>query len=213
MRTPILLWGDLVKGKKAITRRSLVGNAAHECMYAWVYLTDFLATKRLFSSLKVLKDDLSQTSILDSFDEKIWTLLERDKVDPHCQLSKGAFETPCYVNAFLFSQYQTSSKIVELGQTFFTSIDKCRFVHELSKNHFSTGDKLNQLEWIGIDNSEFCNTTARVLHENYDKNMQIYTSLEEYPLQAKAIFHSRFVCSYSFQTTSDFANFLTRHFQ
>ena len=47
-----MVWGDLVEYQKPIVRRTLVGDNAHECMYAWVYLTDFLNVKRLSASFE-----------------------------------------------------------------------------------------------------------------------------------------------------------------
>lgn len=182
-------------------------------MYAWVYLTDFLATKRLFAYVDVLQNSTSDQSIISSFDEKFWSFVDRKKVDPRCQLSKGAFETVCYLNAFLFSQERESSTIVELGQTFFTAIDKFEFIHLLSKKCFSPGYQLDQIKWIGIDNSEFCNMTANILHEQKQQNLTIYSSVEELPKQENAIFHSRFVCSYVFKNTKDFAGFLSQNFE
>lgn len=212
-RTPILLWGDLIKGKKAITRRSLVGNAAHECMYAWVYLTDYLATQRLQNELPSLQNSNSNESFLTNFDEITWNHLDRTKIDPHFQLNKSGFETSAYLNALLFSQKKKLSTIVELGQTFFAAIDKFALVHQVSKKHFKLNFSPASIQWIGIDNSEFCNTTAQVLHNQFQSNITIYDDFSKFPKQSEAIFHSRFVCSYAFEKTLDLTNFLTDHFE
>ena len=50
-RLPVLLWGDIVKDGAPVLRRALAGTDAHDCMYAWVYLTDFLANRRLAKAL------------------------------------------------------------------------------------------------------------------------------------------------------------------
>jgi hypothetical protein len=213
MRIPILLWGDLVKGRQAITRRSLVGDSAHECMYAWVYLTDFLAVRRLFSYLNIFKETSDGSSIVSSMDNELWKLICRKKNDPRYQINKSSFETASYLNALIFSYKRGMSSVVELGQTFFTAIDKFDFVYQLSKDHFSLNYNLNQLRWIGIDNSEFCNATAKILHGSYQDNIEIYNSIDSLPQQDRAIFHSRFVCSYVFSSTLSFVEFLSKNFE
>ncbi|MEM9683849.1 MAG: hypothetical protein AAF942_11340, partial [Pseudomonadota bacterium] len=46
-RLPFMVWGDLRSGGGPVLRRKLVGWRAHECMYAWVYLTDYLAVRKI----------------------------------------------------------------------------------------------------------------------------------------------------------------------
>lgn len=212
-RTPILLWGDLVKGQKAITRRSLVGDSAHECMYAWVYLADYLATLRLKKELSSLKQPEGHKSFLADFDETTWKSLDRKHIDPHFQLNKSGFETSVYLNALFYSQKKKLSTIVELGQTFFTAIDKFSIVHQASTHHFSLEFSPDTIQWIGIDNSEFCNLTAQVLHKDQQSNMTIYDDFSKFPKQDDAIFHSRFVCSYAFNDTATLTDFLSQNFE
>lgn len=46
-RLPILLWGDIRKNSSPVLRRVVAGPNAHECMYSWVYLTDYLSVINL----------------------------------------------------------------------------------------------------------------------------------------------------------------------
>lgn len=63
------MWGDLVKGQKAVTRRTLVGFRAHECMYAWVYLTDYMAVKALHRSLINSGRQATRSNVLSPIDK------------------------------------------------------------------------------------------------------------------------------------------------
>jgi len=214
MRTPILLWGDLVKKNKAVTRRSLVGEAAHECMYAWVYLTEFLAVRRLSSNLEKIKMKSEVCSILSDFNQKTWEMLDRKQIDPHFQLNKATFETPSLLNAIFYSRKNplVLPSVVELGQTFFTAIDKFNLIETLSKDRFALNYNTSSINWIGIDNSEFCNTTSTTLHDAIQQNITIYPDWKEFVPHNESIFHSRFVCSYAFQSTASLADFLSDHF-
>lgn len=210
VRVPILMWGDIVVGQKAITRRTLVGDRAHECMYAWVYLTDFLAFRRLSEKVTNLKQ-LSNLKIFKNFDELVWKELNRSEVDPHFQIKSSYFETACFLNGILRSLKTDTSKgveITELGQTFFTFIDKFRLLDALSENPL---DKNINLEWTGIDNSEFANITAKTLHQK-DDNLQFIYDWKNYASKGLSLFHSRFVCSYAIPTTREFTDFLKQNF-
>ena len=105
MRVPFLIWGDLQKGKKAITRRSLVGKRAHECMYAGVYLTEYAAIKRLNNESQLLDSiAVEPTSALSNFDSKAWEILDRSFIDPHFQLNKLSFDVSILLNALVYSR-------------------------------------------------------------------------------------------------------------
>jgi hypothetical protein len=208
MRTPILLWGDLVKGKRAVTRRSLVGDSAHECMYAWVYLTDYLAIQRLLSKVTDLHPSKGQ-SVLADFDTKVWHLLNREIIDPHFQLNQKSFETICFLSGLMYSWKGSLSTVVELGQTFFTAIDKFQLIYALSKEAFDY--KIDHLNWVGIDCSDFCNTTAQILHDRVRDRITLLTDWQAFTKKNEVLFHSRFVCSYAFPTTSALADFLCKN--
>lgn len=78
-RVPILVWGDLVNMAKPVVRRTLVGQRAHECMYAWVYLTDYLLVKRIATTLKGMK--LDKAMLLQA----LGTFTTNREIDPHYQ--------------------------------------------------------------------------------------------------------------------------------
>ena len=102
--------------------------------------------------------------------------------------------------------------IVELGQTFFSFIEKFNLVQNLSIAHLNLNYNVENLQWIGIDNSEFCNTTAQILHGSYNQNIKIYKDWKSFQKEEYAIFHSRFVCSYAFQSTATLADYICENF-
>lgn len=207
MRVPILLWGDVVSGEKAITRRTLVGERAHECMYAWVYLTDFLSIKRLTQKGDALKK-IANFKFFKDFDSSAWNTLNRKEIDPHFQIISKQFETAGFMGGILRGlNNKEKATVAELGQTFFTFIDKFRFLEKLSNEPLDS----EQINWVGIDNSEFANITASTLHINH-KNISFYNDWKDFKTNGNAIFHSRFVCSYAFPTTNAFADFISSNF-
>lgn len=208
MRTPILLWGDLIKGKKAVTRRSLVGESAHECMYAWVYLTEYLAIHRLLSKITDLHPTNSKSALAD-FDAKAWHSLDRRVIDPHFQLNQKSFETLCFLSGLIYSWKGSLSTVVELGQTFFTAIDKFQLIYALSNEKFDY--QISHLKWVGMDCSDFCNTTAQILHDRYRDKIALLTDWRSFKKKDEVLFHSRFVCSYAFPNTSTLADFLCKN--
>ena len=82
-RLPLLLWGDVLAGRPSILRRALAGSDAHECMYAWVYMTDFIAHGNLLSLLESKRIDISS---IDEIDGELWSLVDRNVVDPQNQI-------------------------------------------------------------------------------------------------------------------------------
>ncbi|PCJ50624.1 MAG: hypothetical protein COA74_02295 [Gammaproteobacteria bacterium] len=213
MRIPILIWGDLQLGKKAVIRRSLAGNRAHECMYAWVYLTEYFAIKRLTDKITLLKSNVEQTqSALHDFDSKAWQVLDRSAIDPHFQVNKTSFDVSVLLNALVYSNsiIKPSAQIVELGQTFFTAIDKYKLVKLFSADKFDTDN--TEIRWVGLDNSEFCNLTAVTLHPEMNKSINIFNDWSDFQADEGAIFHSRFVCSYAFQTTNQLVDYLVSNY-
>ena len=198
-RLPILLWGDLMRGGRPVLRRALAGRNAHECMYAWVYLTDFLAHRRLLE-LPPGKNLLAE---LDS--GELWRRVERAALDPHFQLSKDGFEAVAQLAALAVGAGEPQPLLVELGSTFFASKTKLEILNRIA------GEALEP-EWIGIDNSRFMHDTTRALHgDGAVRLLDDYRKLA--PPQSFAGFLSRFVASYVFPGGTAFADYLAERFQ
>jgi hypothetical protein len=197
-RLPILLWGDLVKGASPVLRRALAGSRAHECMYAWVYLTDLLAHRRLL--------ELPSLEKLADLDGALWARADRSAVDPHFQLSRDGFEAVAYMAALAAGAGEARPVFVELGSTFFASKTKLDILNRLS------GAAPLQPEWIGIDNSRFMHDATGALHAGESLRL-----VEDYRSVAKperfAAFLSRFVASYAFPDGVAFADYLAERFQ
>jgi len=115
-RVPLLLWGDLIRGGQPVLRRALAGPDAHECMYAWVYLTEYLALCRLQDALAA-GGPIPRDVFFRWFDEKAWELLDRAVIDPHFQLVKESLQLMACVTALAGASPQRP-QIVELGSTF-----------------------------------------------------------------------------------------------
>jgi hypothetical protein len=209
-RFPILLWGDLVRGDPPVLRRALAGFRAHECMYAWVYLTEYLALARLLDLLlKMSADD--RRELLISLDENLWKKVDRSIVDPHFQLTKSSFESIAHMACLATQTGETYPTFVELGSTFFASKTKFEIVDQIGKERFKDWPKL-QPKWIGIDNSRFMHDSTRALHGEGAVDL-----VEDYRAVVRpdglAVFLSRFVPSYVYSSSIEFASYLADRFQ
>ena len=198
-----MVWGDLVEHSKPIVRRTLVGDNAHQCMYAWVYLTDFLYVKRLSEAF----DDSVNSSPYHTYREFIKIMdkvASQRNVDPHFQ-----HNIESWLIAFILSAISQTdngkTSIVELGQTFFTLKNKVEFINE----HFHS--KTRPVEWVGLDNSSFAIDVAKTLQNDveiqYLENWKLFKP-QTIKKGNKSTFTSRFVSSYAFSNTSEFLNFL-----
>jgi hypothetical protein len=206
-RLPILLWGDLVQGRKPVLRRALAGFRAHECMYAWVYLTDYLALRRLQRALSELD---APDLLFRHFDEKIWSRLDRSTIDPHFQLNKAAFETAALVTALCATTSDEHPLLIELGATFFASKTKFEIVDAVASKHIERWRALKP-EWVGLDNSRFMHDVAHELHGDGIEILDDYLKFR--PSQRFSIFYSRFVASYAFPGSDALAKYLANNFQ
>lgn len=209
-RFPFLMWGDLVEGRRPVLRRALAGFRAHECMYAWVYLTEYLAHRRLLDLLPGIAADLRR-DLLQRMDGDLWTQLNRSEVDPHFQLSKSMFESVACMVCLAAQSGEVAPEFVELGSTFFTSRTRFEIIDGIARERFANWPRL-QPSWLGIDNSRFMHDTTRALHGDGGISL-----VEDYKAVAKperfAIFLSRFVASYAFPRGSEFAAYLAERFQ
>lgn len=207
-RLPILLWGDLREGESPVLRRALAGFRAHECMYAWVYLTEHLANLRLLEQLPDLPPE-ARRSLLTGLDGGIWKQLDRNRLDPHFQLSKAAFESIAYMACLAAQSGDQKPLFAELGSTFFTSRTRFEIVSRIASELCADWPRMSP-RWLGIDNSNFMHDTVRALHGESDL-IDDYREMKK--PEGFASFLSRFVASYAFNSGGDFASWLAERFQ
>lgn len=200
-RMPVLLWGDLREGASPVLRRALAGYRAHECMYAWVYLTEHLAHRRLLALLPEL-DQAARRALFTSLDGQFWKDHDRKVVDPHFQISRDAFEQVAYLACLAAGQ--TEPAFIELGSTFFTARTKFETVNAVARELFADWPRFEP-RWVGIDNSPFMHDTAQLLHGQAMRLVDDYRKAD----REGAIFISRFVSSYVFQSGREFADYLS----
>ena len=210
-RIPFLLWGDLRCGDMPILRRKLVGWRAHECMYAWVYLTDYLAVRKIEEIWDHNYKASSSGPFFPTLGGELWTRHDRALIDPHFQINANSFETATICAAVLSAVNDQKFTISELGSTFFTSIDKFKLaVRELMRLDPAVG-KINPA-WCGIDNSPFVNQVAQILHPS-GVDLKISDDHRKFrKANGYNFFVSRFVCSYVFEKTVVLGEFLNANF-
>ncbi|MEM9684624.1 MAG: hypothetical protein AAF942_15230, partial [Pseudomonadota bacterium] len=101
--------------------------------------------------------------------------------------------------------------VSELGSTFFTAIDKYRLAaKELAR--LDPTLKRSDPSWFGIDNSPFVNDVAQILHVKGEAPAILDDFRKVSRLDGYSLFMSRFVSSYVFRTTAEFADFLLANY-
>lgn len=183
-RLPILLWGDIVEGETPVLRRALAGDPAHECMYAWVYLTDFLAHTSLLEQLG--GGTLSLESLGD-LDGPAWESTARAEIDPHFQVSAESYHLITAL-ACMTADWRETPHIVELGSTFGTAVTKWAVVGHVAR-------KDRPMTYTGIDNSPLMARAAKVLH---GEELAVIDDVKALPPGSSSVLLSRFVASYVF---------------
>lgn len=208
-RFPFLMWGDLVEGRRPVLRRALAGFRAHECMYAWVYLTEYLAHRRLLESFAGLPSE-TRRNLLQAMDSTLWTKLERATVDPHFQLSGPMFESVATMTCLAAESGEPRPIFVELGSTFLTSKTRFEIIDRVARELDPEWPSL-QPQWLGIDNSRFMHDTTRALHG--ESGIELVSDYGEVARPGRfAVFLSRFVASYAFRGGREFADYLGERF-
>ncbi len=194
----MLIWGDIQKYVRPIVRRTLIGNSAHECMYAWVYLTDLLLLKKYNEYL--IDKNYQFKDLLDTLEH----LSNDRRVDPNFQFSRESYIISMVISRYI-SFCDESVEIVELGSTFFNLKNKIDLIL------LKTQKNRKQIIFIGIDNSDFMKDCTKVLHNDFIEKIKIIKNYNEYnKIEKNNIFTSRFVSSYAFKNTEEFIKFL-RH--
>lgn len=190
-RLPILLWGDIVRDSQPVLRRAVAGQNAHECMYAWVYLTELLALRRMLERMKSPADFIE----LDG-----WPNLDRPTVDPHCQTVKASFDA--VATAMCLVPKQQLPTFVELGSTFFASLIREKIIARAMSNPPYAA------RWIGIDNAQFMHDVTQLIHHQPAELLRDY---RDYQADAEiSVLISRFVASYVFNSAVATAEFFSQ---
>lgn len=195
-RIPVLIWGDAFPaGGRPQVRRALAGADAHECMYSWVYLNELVSVKDMFAPA-----DLPPAKSSD----ELWSRFEAAKsTDPQSQISE---ELPgVFLPAAAFVAAAGDAEFVELGSTLFVSIEKLDLCSRLLGTPIDRGRVL----FSGIEYSPFLKRAAVQLHPG--DNLKLVTEPKEWKRSRDYAFHvSRFVGSYAFRSTDDFAAEIAR---
>ena len=208
-RLPILLWGDLVRGSEPVLRRALAGFRAHECMYAWVYLTEYLALQRLLEVLPGLNSDV-RASLFELFSDRLWSQVDRDRIDPYRQLDRAAFETMAQIVCLATAHDQTQPLLVELGSTFFASKTKFEIVNAVARERNSDWPQIRP-DWLGLEKSQFMHDVTRALHG--DKEVTLLDDYAKFEGTDRfSVFYSRFVATYAFHSGVEFAGYVADRF-
>lgn len=208
-RLPILLWGDMRHNKSPVLRRAVAGWRAHECMYSWVYLTDYIALQNLKQEMEE-NPKLCSSNFFSSLKGNIWNTMDHHKVDPHSQINIYAFEAVSVVASIAAHSGESSPRIVELGSTFFASIDKYEIIQKIASCSGLAWDVVKP-SWLGIDNSSFSNKVAQKLHADI-KNMEIVEDYQDIKKASFSILYSRFVASYVFKSSNQFVDYVDQYF-
>jgi hypothetical protein len=197
-RVPLLLWGDLVRGEAPVLRRALAGDQAHECMYAWVYLTDFLAQAALLDHLK--REDITLASLAD-LDGPVWERVTRSSMDPNFQISAEGYYLLAALACTVVSS-RGSTRLVELGSTFGAALTKWSVISHLMNRE-------RPITYVGIDNSALMAKTTKLLN---GVDTEVITDAMALLAQPDSVLLSRFVASYVFPDADAFVNWAAPHF-
>ncbi|MBN9486375.1 MAG: hypothetical protein J0H44_04090 [Alphaproteobacteria bacterium] len=136
--------------------------------------------------------------------EELWSRFEAAKgTDPQFQISE---ELPgVFLPAAAFLAAAGDGEFLELGSTFFVSIEKLDLCSRLLGTPIDRGSML----FSGIEYSPFLKRVAVQLHPG--DNLQLVTEPKEWKRSRDYAFHvSRFVGSYAFRSTEAFASEIAR---
>jgi hypothetical protein len=159
-------------------------------MYSWVYLNELVSVKEMTAPA-----DLPPAASSDD----LWSRFDAAKsTDPQFQISE---ELPgVFLPAAAFLAAAGDGEFVELGSTFFSSIEKL----DLCSRLLGTPIDRSRVLFSGIEYSRFLKRVAVQLHPS--DNIRLVTEPQEWKRSRDRAFHvSRFVGSYAFRSTNDFA--------
>lgn len=197
-RLPVVVWGDAFpSGDRPQVRRVLAGADAHECMYTWVYLNELVTVREMVdaAALKQYQPPISAEQLRERFQA-----LKCATEDPQNQISSELPDVFLPTAAFLVASGADKAEFCELGSTFFASIDKL----DLCARILGTPLDRSRLLFSGIEYSPFLKRSSTYLHPN--DRIRLVTEPAEWQRSREYAFHvSRFVGSYAFRSTAEFA--------
>jgi hypothetical protein len=202
-RLPLLVWGDVFpSGDRPQVRRVLAGVDAHECMYAWVYLNEQLTAREMADSAG--RQSYAQPTSLDELRQRFRSL-KSSATDPQAQISDEVLDVFMPAAIFLTAAGEDKAEFCELGSTFFSSIEKLDLCGRLLGRPLDR----SRLLFSGIEYSPFLKRSSIYFHP--EDTIRLMTTPGEWQRSREQVFHvSRFVGSYAFRSTADFATELAR---
>lgn len=105
----------------------------------------------------------------------------------------------------------TGDSFLELGQTLYGCIDTIEFINKLEKHLFTDFNKvacLKQVEWFGVDISEFFNFMAPKMHQEYQVSTS--TSLLDLPDKYDVFFAKGITLLYAIQSARGLFDFVSK---
>lgn len=202
-RLPLVVWGDAFpSGDRPQVRRALAGADAHECMYTWVYLNELVTVREMADAAARQHYQLpgSAGEVRGRFEA-----LRSSTTDPQHQISSELPDVFLPAAAFLSAAGANKAEYCELGSTFFASIEKL----DLCGRILGTPLDRSQLLFSGIEYSAFLKRCSVYFHP--DDRIGLVTEPAEWQRSREYAFHvSRFVGSYAFRSTTDFATEIAR---
>lgn len=202
-RLPLVVWGDVFpNGDFPQVRRALAGADAHECMYTWVYISELVTVRDMatMAAREAFGPARSAAELTDRFDR-----LKSATNDAQNQLSRELLDVFLPVAQFIAAAGAENVEYVELGSTFFVSIEKIDICSRL----LGAPQDCQRLLFSGIEYSPFLSRAAKTFHPN--DPVVIVKEPQDWARSRTNAFHvSRFVGSYAFRSTADFAAEISR---
>jgi hypothetical protein len=202
-RLPLVVWGDVFpNGDFPQVRRALAGADAHECMYTWVYISELVTVRDMAGAAarETFAPAGSAAELTDRFDR-----LKAATDDAQNQLSRELLDVFLPVAQFIAAAGAETVEYVELGSTFFVSIEKIDICSRL----LGVPLDCKQLQFSGIEYSPFLTRAAKTFHPH--DAIAIVKEPHDWSRSRTNAFHiSRFVGSYAFRSTAAFAEEIAR---
>ena len=195
-RIPINIWGDVrLKGLPPVVRRVLCGIDAHDCMFAWVYLNEFLTLAEMKGGTNFqdpTKELIKGNGLLSSNFE----ILRKRTQDPQSQVTQDLITIFFPLALAIKLSKGNEIEFCELGSTFFSSIEKLEIARLVS----NLSGSFNEILFTGIEYSQFLRRAGEFCHQDY--KIRYFTSWDQWEPERKYTFClSRFVASYAMKST------------
>lgn len=182
---------DLTNHKKSVWDiRS--GQQAYDWFMCARYMNDLLTYARMHGAFK-LSDTPSLIKIFDDYQNNIHHVAS--------DLSLN-FDKWCALECI--SNEQVS--FFELGSTLFGCIEAIEFVEAFIKYIAPHTRQNKNIEWVGVDNSDYLNQTALQLHQA--KNLKLFSSLSQVLSHNSVFFAKGVSLLYAINSMTEFAQIM-----